>query len=143
VYEDDCLEVMFDTQADGGASMLNDDYKFFVNLLNQQYDRRGVTSPLPLWSATWSSAVVLDGTLNNATDEDAGYRVEVAIPWAQWGLLAPEPGDVWGLNLVLDDTAGGVRSATPWQGTLSGDAYFNFPGIWGRLEFWDEPRLYD
>jgi hypothetical protein len=143
LFEDDSLELMFDTAADGGTHLENDDYKFFVNLLNQQYDRRGSTTPLALWNAVWLSAVTVRGTLNEAGDEDIGYSIEMAIPWSAWGLVAPEPGAVWGANVVQNDVVQGERAPTPWQGSQSGETYFNIPDVWGRLEFWDEPRLYE
>jgi hypothetical protein len=51
------------------------------------------------------TAVHLDGTLNDDTDIDRGWSVEIAIPWASLALLAggrrvpPAPGDVWTMFL--------------------------------------------
>ncbi|MEM2185816.1 MAG: carbohydrate-binding family 9-like protein [Thermofilaceae archaeon] len=51
--------------------------------------------------------VYVDGTLNDNSDRDRGWMVEVAIPWSGLQLLAmpeskplpPEEGDVWRINL--------------------------------------------
>jgi len=53
------------------------------------------------------SAVQIDGTLNDDSDEDTGWTVELALPWESLRALArgdgrpipPEPGDVWHMNL--------------------------------------------
>lgn len=49
-------------------------------------------------------AVAVDGTLNDPTDRDRGWSVEVAIPWKSLALLAgsratpPRDGDIWRID---------------------------------------------
>ena len=51
------------------------------------------------------TAVHLDGTLNDDTDIDRGWSLEIAIPWASLAVVAgdrpvpPQPGDVWRMFL--------------------------------------------
>lgn len=51
------------------------------------------------------TAVQLDGTLNDNTDIDKGWTLEIAIPWASLTMLAyernlpPQPGDEWRMFL--------------------------------------------
>lgn len=50
-------------------------------------------------------AVCLDGTLNNATDIDRGWSLEVFIPWSALtpfaaGNRMPQDGDEWGMTLL-------------------------------------------
>lgn len=51
------------------------------------------------------TAVTVDGTLNDNTDIDKGWNLEIAIPWCSLGLLAngrtipPANGDVWKMFL--------------------------------------------
>jgi hypothetical protein len=81
------------------------------------YDRSGAT----FWKGThprgirWAftnfdmeglqTAVKIDGTLNDNTDIDKGWSLEIAIPWNSLHLLAngrsipPQNGDVWNLFL--------------------------------------------
>jgi len=81
------------------------------------YDRQGPT----FWRGThprglrWAfrhwdlaglqSAVQVDGTLNDPTTIDRGWRVELALPWASLAPLAngrslpPKPGDIWRMFL--------------------------------------------
>ncbi len=52
------------------------------------------------------SAVHIDGTLNDATDVDLGWTVEVAVPWKELAMLdltkprdlPPKPGDLWRID---------------------------------------------
>jgi hypothetical protein len=50
------------------------------------------------------SAVHVDGTLNDNTDVDKGWTVELAFPWKGMGLLAdgrslpPNDGDTWRMD---------------------------------------------
>jgi hypothetical protein len=48
-------------------------------------------------------AVELRGTLNDPRDRDAGWRVELALPWASLAPLVggsspPRPGEIWRLE---------------------------------------------
>ncbi|MGB1718917.1 MAG: carbohydrate-binding family 9-like protein, partial [Candidatus Latescibacterota bacterium] len=51
-------------------------------------------------------AVHVDGTLNDDSDRDRGWTVELAFPWASMGVLArgdnralpPNEGDVWRMD---------------------------------------------
>ncbi len=52
------------------------------------------------------SAVSVDGTLNDASDRDRGWTVELALPWSGFEALAPlkdralppRPGDIWRMD---------------------------------------------
>src|SRR2546428_13650449 len=68
--------------------MQPDDYQFLVNLNNAQGDLRGTGAGKDAgWNAIWQSAVRLQGTLNANADTDGGYTVQIAIPWAQIGVI--------------------------------------------------------
>jgi hypothetical protein len=51
------------------------------------------------------TAVKIEGTINNNSDIDKGWSLEIAIPWTSLGLLAngrsipPQNGDIWNLFL--------------------------------------------
>lgn len=55
----------------------------------------------------FKSAVHINGTLNNDSDVDQGWTVELAFPWQEMKWLAkgdnrslpPKPGDKWGIDL--------------------------------------------
>jgi hypothetical protein len=58
------------------------------------------------------SAVHVDGTINDNSDTDQGWTVELAFPWKGMGLLAqdrslpPEDGDIWRLDFSRFEAVG-------------------------------------
>ena len=82
----------------------------------------------------------MQGTLNDASDRDRSWTVEMAIPWACLGVAAPAPGDLWRANFLRNDMPEGhesdperVGDARAW--TPSWDAHFMEPKHWGRIHF--------
>ncbi len=95
---DDSVEWGIDTLGDSGGSgtpgspyMLPDDYRGIINILNTQYDEQGTASGVPSssWHGGWQSAVHVNGTINDNSDTDTGYTVEVKIPWSELGFSGP------------------------------------------------------
>ncbi len=109
LWSDDAMEFMFDTLNNGG-NIQQDDYKFFVNVNNVHADSR-------LYDASWDSGMTshvhLDGTINDGSDSDSGYTIEARIPWANWA--TPSDGDVWGMNIQLDDMTSSDSYSTQWS----------------------------
>lgn len=106
MFEDNDFEVFIDPDADG----LNY-YEFEINALGsiwelslpKPYGEGGV----PLLGCNLDglkSAVHVDGSLNDPSDQDVGWSVEVAFPWnglAHYHLgkaAPPRPGDRWKVN---------------------------------------------
>ncbi|MFA7329525.1 MAG: carbohydrate-binding family 9-like protein [Candidatus Delongbacteria bacterium] len=102
------------------------------------------------------SAVSLDGTLNNPSDRDQGWTVELALPWAVLEETArrpapPRPGDAWRLNFSrvewhLDVVDGAYHkrvdpvTSTPlpeenWVWSPQGLVAMHYPERWGLLRF--------
>jgi hypothetical protein len=101
------------------------------------------------------AAVSLDGTVNDASDEDEGWSVELAIPWAALAELSdapvpPRPGDRWHMNFsrvqYSSQTEEGrhVRStaadgselpADNWVWSPQGVLAMHCPEMWGIVEF--------
>ena len=68
------------------------------------------------------SAVHVEGTLNDASDADTAWSVEVAIPWSGLAQYATDPvpprhGEQWRMNF----------SRVQWQHTIRQDAYRKVP----------------
>jgi hypothetical protein len=85
-------------------------YEFQVNALNTQFDcfipRRGhVMRFKKLHDFGVESAVKLRGTLDDWTDVDEGWSVEMRIPWSSFMHTGgrPEPGDEWRFALCRYD----------------------------------------
>ena len=129
LWNDDSIEMMFDTHHDAGSSLGSDDYKFFVNVLNIQTDSKAGDRE---WSTTYNSDVVVSGTVNDNGDTDTGYTIEIAIPWSGWGIATPQEGDVFGFEMVMNDQdTSGSTIQTGW----STEGAINNPDGWGELAF--------
>jgi len=126
LWEDDSLEIMFDTLYDKGGSLRQDDYKFFVNPHNAHMDSKAFASS---WNSSLSSEVAVTGTLNQNTDTDTGYVIEAMIPW--W-IASPVVGDSWGMNMQLNDRTASGMSSTQWSGSGLG---VNVPDGWNNAIF--------
>jgi hypothetical protein len=132
LWDDDSIELFFDTLHNVGSSRGMDDYKFFVNLLNVQRDSQGVTGKS--WDMSFDSDVLYSGSLNDNSDIDSGYFIEIAIPWSAWGVSVPSKGDVWGFDLSMNDEgAGNSREYVAWANV--DDGTMNNPAGWGDLVF--------
>lgn len=114
IFLDDDFEVFIDPDGNG----LNY-YEFELNELNTVWDLlmlrpyRDTISGLPHYVFNWNlpewkTAVSLQGTLNDPSDEDQGWTVEMAIPWSALEELAqpkraPIDGEYWRVNFSRVD----------------------------------------
>ena len=75
--------------------------------------------------------VVVDGTLNDDTDEDTGYTMEIGVTWEELGCT---PGDGYSMGLELwnndKDFIDGNYFYSGWTTTASN---VNNPSEWGNL----------
>ncbi len=79
------------------------------------------------------TAVTVDGTINDSSDRDRGWTVEIALPWSGLHLLAqgdgravpPRDGDTWRMDFSRFNT---YREAKPAED--SGGWAMNAHGIW-------------
>lgn len=125
MFEDNDFEVFIDPDGDG-----RNYYELEINALGtiwelslpKPYGEGGV--PVLGCNLTGlKSAVKVRGSLNNPTDEDEGWSVEIAFPWT--GLAKynpnrstpPQPGDVWQINF----------SRVQWQHEIVDGAYRRIP----------------
>jgi hypothetical protein len=94
------------------------------------------------------TAIHVDGTLNDPSDDDAGWSVEAAFPWAELGRHAngsmpPSPGDEWRMNLMRvewshDVVDGAYRKGEQqdfWVWSPQYAVDMHRPEHWGVLEF--------
>lgn len=121
------------------------------------YDRSGAT----FWKGThprgvrWAftnfdldgleTAVQIEGTLNDHTDIDKGWSLEIGIPWKSLSLLAngrtlpPSNGDVWNMLLGrFQKLMVGGKEVQPHPAMVltSHDKYdTHLPEKWSRIEF--------
>ncbi|HEY64813.1 MAG TPA: hypothetical protein G4O02_09605 [Caldilineae bacterium] len=103
LWEEEVVEVFLDANRNGRLY-----FEFEVSPRNVQLDLMVVKRPgeppqtFFEWDCQgWRTAVRVEGTLDNRTDEDRGWTVEMAIPLVEiyTAPRLPKPGDVWRLGL--------------------------------------------
>jgi hypothetical protein len=138
VYKDDCVELF---TAPNPARPL-DYFNIEMNVNRAILDRHHPDGPgktVPNWNSHGIRiATSVDGTLNDDTDKDRGWVLEVAIPFANFaevtGRSHPRDGDIWHLNL---NRLGGQTNPqySQWSpGTTKAPA-FHAPDTFGRVTF--------
>jgi hypothetical protein len=89
------------------------------------------------WSYTatgMTNAVKVKGTLNDSSDKDQFWQVEVRLPFAELGQPSPKAKAVWHANFYrYNRTKGLPEELLSWSPTLSPG--FHEPGRFGYLEF--------
>ena len=149
LYREQAFEVFIDPGGDG-----KDYLELQVNPLNtvcdlsldKPYGEKG-TANIGFNIAGLRSAVRVKGTLNEPSDVDDGWTVELAIPWSAVKALSadtvapPGPGERWRVNLArmrASEPAGGVKGAirrdmSVWS--AQGAVNMHLPQRWGWVEF--------
>jgi hypothetical protein len=164
IYHDHDFEIFLDPEGDAVGY-----YEFEVNALGTMFDlylnrpyRDGGTADIS-WDAEglrW--AVHLDGTLNDPTDNDRGWSVEIAIPWSSLvpSRLAttrsrPNDGEIWRVNFsrvqwplrIVDGRYQKVREPVNlsdhpennWVWSPQGAINMHVPERWGAVTFQASP----
>lgn len=143
LWTKDTVEIMLDPDGDGDNI---DYYELQVNPQNKvfhtQYDGYNTPKKDPRgpfghedWDPKLKSAVFIHGELDKAS-EDAGYDVEIAIPWASFTKakqVPPKHGDTWRMNFYAMENNGGCS----WSPIL-GQGNFHKASRFGRV-VWNVP----
>ncbi len=140
IFNDNDFEVFIDPNGD------NLEYaEFEMNALNTSWD---LFLPKPYkddgradnsWDiAGLKTAVHVNGTLNNPTDRDTGWSVEIAIPWDALREFAhrpapPHDGDQWRVDF----------SRVEWQHQIAGGKYQRVPNTHEDNWIWSPPGIVD
>ena len=156
VYKDNDFEIFLDPDGD-----THNYYELEVNayetewdliLLKPYHDAEKVA--LDSWDIPGLiSKVHVDGTINDPSDMDKGWSVEIAIPWKGFinnfrSKTPPTDGEIWKVNFsrVHWDTeikdGKYVKTDTPefnWVWSPQGHIYMHFPHFWGRVQFTETP----
>ncbi|HEX6241653.1 MAG TPA: carbohydrate-binding family 9-like protein [Polyangiales bacterium] len=138
LWEQDTVEIMADPDGDG-----KDYIELQVSPANKRFDTHYESRRVPRpfghmdYDSKLQSGVSLRGKLND-DDDDQGYTVEIAIPWAAFSageskVEPPKSGDTFRLNFyVMDQQKEGMRAAG-WSPPRVGD--FHVPQRFGKLVF--------
>lgn len=152
IYHDHDFEVFLDPDGDG-----LDYYELEINALGTEFDlflakpyKDGGQADIPWDMRGLRSAVHLNGSLNDPSDTDVGWSVEIAIPWEDLG-EPPTVGDLWRVNFSrvqwpLERVGDGYEKTvvpTPeqphpehnWVWSPQGEINMHIPERWGVVEF--------
>lgn len=152
VWHDNDIELFLDPEGDGRLY-----YEIEVNALNTVFDLL-LVRPYNLggpalhgWDfAGLRTGVAIEGTLNDPSDTDVAWTVEMALPWTGFDrparlVVPPEPGDVWRVNFSRVQwrhrVTGGAYEKVPdvpesnWSWSPQGAVNMHLPARWGFLEF--------
>jgi hypothetical protein len=139
--QDDDVELFFETDNARADRRTAHTYQMAVSAANGSYFSVGDGGKIPKAKAifTYKYAATVQGTLNDNSDTDTGYIVELAIPWQELGRTGPpHDGETWGFNAISRD-----RDST----THPGDRFFSLapdvkdaadvqdPAHWSRIVF--------
>lgn len=160
IYMDDDFEVFVDPDGD-----THHYYELEINALGTEWDLllvrpyRDGGPAIHAWDIPGlRTAVHVDGSLNDPTDSDVGWSVEIAIPWdalseATSAPVPPRPGDRWRVNFSrvdwpvevrdgrtvksVDSTTGEVGPENNWVWSPQGLVAMHYPEMWGIVQFAD------
>ncbi len=158
IYHDNDFEVFIDPDADTHLY-----YELEINALGTVWDLmlvkpyRDGGPAIDAWDIRGlRTAVAVDGTVNDPSDVDRGWTVEIAIPWgvlaeAASGSAPPDPGDRWRINFsrvqwasraeegryvkLTDPDTGEFLPEDNWVWSPQGLIAMHYPEMWGIVEF--------
>lgn len=152
IYQDHDFEVFIDPNADN-----HNYYEFEVNAFNTIWELRmirpyrdGGPNINPDNTDGVLSVVYLDGSINDPSDIDSGWTVELAFPWSGFDSYgtdgaAPTPGDQWRINFsrvqrrlqIVNGEYVSPRRTPPcnWVWSAQGAIAMHMPERWGFLQF--------
>lgn len=94
----DSVEIYLDTLHNGGEHPQDDDFQIDLGVHSKTRILIGTGSGWSTWTGLVSYETVINGTMNDETDTDVGYSIEVAIPYKQLGITRDS---ILGLSLGL------------------------------------------
>ena len=162
LYREHDFEVFLDPDGDGLSY-----YELEINALGTEFDlfldkpyRRKGKADIAWDIEGLRTAVRLEGTLNDPSDEDTGWSVEIAIPWsalrppdvpAEEVAGVPQPGDAWRVNfsrvqwplIVVEGAYRKAREPVDWSDhpednwvwSPQGEIDMHIPEMWGVVRF--------
>ncbi len=152
IFHDNDFEVFIDPDGDN-----HEYYEIEINALNTEWDLflkepyRDGGSAVDEWEIPGlKTAVDVSGTLNDPTDSDKSWSVELAIPWKSLAEHAhrqapPKDGDQWRINFSRvewrHEIIGGKYRKVPgthednWVWSPQGKVDMHRPERWGYVQF--------
>jgi len=157
IYKDNDFEIFIDPDGD-----THNYYELEINALGTEWDLLllkpyhdvdswGPTVAIDSWDIVGlKTKVFLDGTINDPSDTDVGWSIEIAIPWKVLEETIPnahpEIGEQWKVNFSRvhwnRDIVNGKYVKTKdreynWVWSPQGHIYMHLPELWGLVQFED------
>lgn len=137
-FLDDALEIFVNPAPE--QSVLY--YGFEINARGVLYDYLNYASRtlFKRFDATGVEiGVDVAGTLNDRSDVDRGFTLELAIPWENFERLShpPEAGTVWRANINRWDGVAPDRRMSIWSDPKNDESWPHVPQRFGELAFVD------
>lgn len=156
IYHDNDFEVFADPDGDGlnyyelEINVLGTEFDLFLNKAYNKMGRADIG-----WNMKGlQSAVSTSGTINDPSDEDESWSVEIAIPWEAFDAnkrQMPKNGEYWKMNFSrvqweletkkgryvknTDPETGTVLPEHNWVWSAQGVVNMHIPERWGIVEF--------
>jgi len=162
IFYDNDFEVFIDPDGDNHnyfeleVNALSTAFDLFMN---RPYNTGG--KPLIGWDISGlECAVHIDGTINDASNPDQKWTVEMAIPWKSLIIFSPSKrppgeGDVWRINFsrvqwqtevidgkykkIINPDTGKPFPEDNWVWSPQGKINMHIPEKWGYLVFTEQP----
>lgn len=164
IFYDNDFEIFIDPDGD-----THNYYEIELNALNTVWDLLLIKPYRDIAKAAvddfdiknFQSAVSLSGTLNNSSDVDSAWFVEVAIPWKTFKSLSvtglpPSEGDIWKINFSrvewdyriidgkyvkpVDPKTGRPFPENNWVWSPQGVINIHYPEMWGLVYFSEKKK---
>ncbi len=151
IYHDNDFEVFIDPDGDNHLY-----YELEINALGTEWDLllikpyRDGSPAVNAWDIQGlQTAVHIDGTVNDPTDQDQGWSVEIAMPWqvlqeAAGRNTPPADGDIWRVNFsrvqwqTRQQDGRYIKLDAPednWVWSPQGLIAMHYPENWGEVMF--------
>lgn len=162
IFHENDFEIFIDPDGD-----THHYYELEINALGTIWDLiltrpyRDGGQPIDAWDVKGlKSGVHLEGTLNDGSDEDKRWTIELAFPWAVLEELAPHPGpphpeEIWRVNFSRvqwrteaidggyvkkkDPNTGELLAEHNWVWSPQGAIAMHQPETWGLVQFSNTP----
>ncbi len=141
IFHDNDFEVFLKPPGDAHGY-----FEFEINALNTSWDlflnkpyRDGGKADNSWDIPGLKTAVAISGTLNDLSDVDRGWTVEMAFPWSAFGarlpVKKPEIGGEWRVNFSRVEWKAGSPKEDNWVWSPQGIVNMHVPERWGYLRF--------
>lgn len=136
-WTDDSIEVFFDIGYDRSSSPDTNDFQFIFTPRNgNDYYQKGNGGGWTYWTPSVGRSVYAPGTTaNNDADTDAGWNMELQIPFSVLNISSISSGKIIGFAFYINDDDLAAFSSFQHMFKWTSGTVYNQPNTWGILQF--------